>query len=102
MPRGRAPQRRTLRGDWRRLRGRAEELIRRGESIVEEQVDESPLLAVTVAAGIGFALGGGLPRGTWSLVLGAGGRMAASRMAQEFLSGLDPHSATTGAVEDLE
>jgi len=57
---------------------------------VEEAVSDQPVLALAAAAGVGFVLGGGLPPGVLTLLLGAGARMAGAWLQQELLDRTHP------------
>ena len=59
--------------------------IARLEETLREVVAEQPVLTMGAAAGIGFLLGGGLPRGALTLLLGIGTRMAGAWLEREFL-----------------
>jgi hypothetical protein len=72
-------------GPAERLRADLQELLRdlrdgRAElgDLLAEQLGERPYVALSAAAALGFALGGGLPRGTLGLMVGLGSRAAAS------------------------
>ena len=67
-------QARSLGGDLARL-----------EESLREAVGAAPVLTLGAAAGIGFLLGGGLPRGALTVLLGVGARMAGAWLEQEFL-----------------
>jgi hypothetical protein len=59
--------------------------LARLEETLREVVADAPVLTLGAAAGIGFLLGGGLPRGALTLLLGFGARMAGAWVEQEFL-----------------
>jgi hypothetical protein len=59
------------------------------EEGLRELVREQPVLTVGAAAGLGFLLGGGPPRGVVTLLLGIGARMAGAWLEQEFLERAD-------------
>jgi hypothetical protein len=63
------PPPRSLRDDAARARGR-----------VLASIDAHPFPSVLAAVCVGFALGGGVPRGTAALLLGVGARAAGSRL----------------------
>lgn len=75
---------RSLGGDLARL-----------EETLRGIVDEQPILTMGAAAGIGFLLGGGLPRGTLTLLLGIGTRMAGAWLEREFLERADAQENET-------
>ncbi|HEU4430239.1 MAG TPA: hypothetical protein VFT98_15875 [Myxococcota bacterium] len=52
---------------------------------LRDRVDANPLAAVVVAAGLGFALGGGVSRGMLTLLLGAAARAAGARLSEAIL-----------------
>jgi hypothetical protein len=76
-----APNRRTAQDAARSLRGDATRLGRR----LAEEIDAQPLHAVVAALVVGFALGGGIPRGAITLLLGVGARAAGSRLGESIL-----------------
>jgi hypothetical protein len=76
---------RTLQSDLARLQESLGSVAREADRRLRDLVAERPLLAVGAAAGIGFILGRGLPRGTGTLLLGAGTRLAGTWLQQEFL-----------------
>jgi len=59
------------------------------DRMLREAVSEQPVLAIGAAAGIGFLLGGGLPRSALTLLLGVGTRMAGEWFQREFLQSAD-------------
>lgn len=77
-------QTRSMSGDLARL-----------EETLREVVDEQPVLTVGAAAGIGFLLGGGLPQGGLTLLLGFGARMAGAWLEREFLERADAQENET-------
>jgi hypothetical protein len=76
---------RTLQQDLARLQETFQTVTREADRRLRDVVATRPLLALGAAAGIGFLLGRGLPRGTGTLLLGAGTRQAGSWLQQEFL-----------------
>ena len=56
---------------------------------LRDTVEDQPVLAVGAAAGVGFLLGGGLPRGALTLLLGVGTRVAGAWLQREFLERAD-------------
>jgi hypothetical protein len=59
------------------------------EETLRDAVGEQPALTLGAAAGVGFLLGGGLPRGAITLLLGIGTRMAGAWLEREFLERAD-------------
>jgi hypothetical protein len=57
-----------------------------GDRLLRESVEAQPVLTAGAALGIGFLVGGGLPRGAVTLLLGVGGRLAASWLSEELLA----------------
>ena len=49
---------------------------------LRKQVDAKPMQVVVGALCVGFALGGGIPRGVLTLLLGVGARAAGSRLGE--------------------
>jgi hypothetical protein len=76
-------RRRSLQGDLSRLEETFEAAATEAERMVRDAVSAQPFLAVGAAAGLGFLLGGGLPRGTAALLLGAGTRLAGAWLERE-------------------
>lgn len=76
---------RTLQADLLRLQESFEQTAGEADRKLRSAVDAQPLLAVGAAAGLGFLLGGGLPRGAVTVLLGIGARMAGAWLQQEFL-----------------
>ena len=76
---------RNLHADMRRLQSNVEGAAGEAERMVRSTVAAQPLLAVGAAAGVGFLIGGGLPRGALTMLLGVGARMAGAWLQQEFL-----------------
>ena len=79
----------TLRADFLRLQESVESAAGEADRKLCDAVAAQPLLAVGAAAGLGFLLGGGLPRGALTLLLGVGARMASAWLQQEFLEPAD-------------
>ena len=80
---------RNLQADLRRLQANVEGAAGEAERVVLATVAAQPLLAVGAAAGVGFLIGGGLPRGAITMLLGVGARMAGAWLQQEFLEHRD-------------
>jgi hypothetical protein len=74
---------RTLRSDLDRLHSRVTSAKNGALRLLEEAVAAEPLFATAVAVGLGFVLGGGLPRGTIALLFGSGTRAAAVWLGEE-------------------
>ncbi len=83
------PASRTLHDDLQRLQQRAASATRGAEQTLEGAVRFDPYLAVAVALGVGFVLGGGLTRSVATLALGVGSRWAASWIGEELLARSD-------------
>ncbi len=49
---------------------------------LRDQIDAKPMQVVVAALCVGFALGGGIPRGVLTLLLGVGARAAGSRLGE--------------------
>jgi hypothetical protein len=69
--------------DLARLLAAASRLERK----LREAVEAEPALALGAAAGIGFLVGGGLPRGAAALLLGASARLASAWLERTLLAG---------------
>jgi len=89
MSTGARDETRTLHADLAHLQEAVEDAAGDVDRKLRDAVSAQPLLAVGVAAGIGFLLGGGLSRGAASLLLGAGARLAGAWLQQEFLERAD-------------
>lgn len=76
---------RTAQADLLRLQASVENAASQADRILRDTVSAAPLLAVGAAAGLGFLVGGGLPRGALTVILGVGARMAGAWLQQEFL-----------------
>jgi hypothetical protein len=74
---------RTLRSDLDRLRSRVASAKDGALRVLEEAVAAEPFVATAAAAGLGFVLGGGLPRGKIALLIGTGTRAAAAWLGEE-------------------
>jgi len=83
---------RTLYSDLGHLARRAGEATRDAERLCVATVRSRPVAGVAAATGIGFVLGGGVrrfQRGWITLLLGAGVRLAASRVGDRILEYAD-------------
>ena len=80
---------RTLEADLRRLQASATDATEQVDRLLHQTVSSAPLLAVGAAAGLGFILGGGLPRGAVGVLFGIGARMASAWVEQQFLEQTD-------------
>ena len=58
------------------------------DRLLHASIDARPLTTLGVAAGVGFVLGVGLPRGALTMLLGVGVRFAGSWLRQEIAQGL--------------
>jgi hypothetical protein len=94
---------RTLESDLQKLRVVAHE----AEALLRETIARAPYLTTAAAGGIGFLLGGGLPRGAVTLLLGAGARagarLATAWLSQEILERSADNSASneTGSAQSM-
>lgn len=79
----------------RTLADDASRVVRR----LRAEVDGNPFVAVVASACLGFALGGGIPRGVITVLLGVGVRAAGSRLGEAMIERA-PTFRT--AQEDLE
>jgi hypothetical protein len=80
---------RTLREDLGRLQEGLDGVAREADRRLRDAVSAQPLLVLGAAAGLGFVLGRTLPRGSATLLLGAGARLASAWLEQEFLGRAD-------------
>jgi ElaB/YqjD/DUF883 family membrane-anchored ribosome-binding protein len=74
---------RTLRSDVDRLRSRVASATDGALRLLDEAVAAEPFVATAAAAGLGFLLGGGLPRGSIALLFETGTRVAAAWLGEE-------------------
>lgn len=79
----------SLGADLMRLQERLEHTAGEADRALRDAVSAQPLLAVGAAAGLGFLLGGGLPRGALTVLLAVGTRLAGAWLQQEFLESPD-------------
>ena len=87
---------RSLRGDLRRISEGAGDLSARADSALREVVRTDAGLAIGAAAGLGFLIGGGIPRGAVTVLLGFGARMGSAWLQDLFLETLqDKEQANT-------
>jgi len=80
---------RSLLGDLSQVEESLEAAAREFHRKLRDTVEDQPVLAVGAAAGVGFLLGGGLPRGALTLLLGVGTRLAGAWLQREFLERAD-------------
>lgn len=85
MRRAASPRGRSLRGDLRWISDGAGELSARADTALREIVRTDPGLAIGAAAGLGFLVGGGIPRGAVTVLLGVGMRMGGEWLQELFL-----------------
>ena len=52
---------------------------------LRDEIETKPMFAVVAAACVGFALGGGIPRGALTVLLGMGVRAAGSRLSEAII-----------------
>src|SRR5689334_10934677 len=67
---------RRLSSELQELSGTMQELAEGCSAVAREQLKRQPYVVLAVAAGIGYVLGGGLPRGVVRRLLLLGGRVA--------------------------
>lgn len=79
-----------LQGEFRRAREDTEAVVEDLRklsaelgSLLRERLESHPYLTLGVSAGIGYVLGGGLPKGSPALAIGLTTRMAASWLLRE-------------------
>ncbi len=75
MKRGAERRTHSLRSDLRRISRGAGDLSARADTALREIARTDPGLVLGAAAGLGFLMGGGLPRGAITVLLGIGTRM---------------------------
>lgn len=89
------PRGRSLRSDLRWISGGAGDLSARADTALREIVRTDPGLAIGVAAGLGFLMGGGVPRGAVTVLLGVGARMGGAWLQDLFLETLQDKEQET-------
>jgi hypothetical protein len=68
-------------------------------SLLRERLESHPYLTLGASAGIGYVLGGGLPKGSPALAIGLTTRMAASWLLRELGGSAVGHAHATGEEE---
>ncbi len=74
--------------EWAEIREEAARLAEDTGGFLRRRVQDYPIGAALVAAGLGFAAGGGLPRSATTILLGVGARFAASFLSEEINAAL--------------
>lgn len=75
-----------LKDAWEDVSASLGDLYRAADSFASEQTSARPHVALGVAAGIGFILGGGLASRLGGTLLSVGTRLVATRVMEEWLS----------------
>jgi ElaB/YqjD/DUF883 family membrane-anchored ribosome-binding protein len=75
-----------LRDAWDEVSSSVGELYRAADTFASEQTRARPHVALGVAAGIGFVLGGGLASRLGGTLLSVGARLVATRVLEELTS----------------
>ena len=75
-----------LKDAWEDVSASLGDLYRAADSFASEQTRERPHVALGVAAGVGFILGGGLASRLGGTLLSVGTRLVATRFLEEWLS----------------
>ena len=88
---------RTVRSDLEGLRLHAASAKSCAERLLVEAVRAQPFAATAAAAGVGFLLGGGIPRGAMVLLVGTVTRVAAAWLSEEILTQRGAGSADSAA-----
>jgi len=86
---------RQIRDDAATLAGTVQDATDGVQHFLTEQVKQRPYSALGIAAGIGYAMGGGLSSRLTTVVLAAATRMAMALAAREVGARLLPSSSTT-------
>jgi hypothetical protein len=86
---------RTLSSDLLRFQETFEHSAGEADRLLRGAVSAQPLLTVGAAAGLGMLLGGGLPRGAITVMLGVGARMAGAWLQRELLQTSDEQENET-------
>jgi ElaB/YqjD/DUF883 family membrane-anchored ribosome-binding protein len=75
-----------LKDAWEDVSASLGDLYRAADSFASEQTRTRPHVALGVAAGVGFVLGGGLASRIGGTLLSVGTRLVATRFLEEWLS----------------
>jgi len=75
-----------LKDAWDDVSASLGDLYRAADSFASEQTRERPHVALGVAAGVGFVLGGGLASRLGGTLLSVGTRFVATRLFEDWLS----------------
>jgi len=75
-----------LKDAWEDVSASLGDLYRAADSFASEQTRTRPHVALGVAAGVGFVLGGGLASRLGGTLLSVGTRLVATRFLEEWLS----------------
>jgi len=75
-----------LKDAWEDVSASLGDLYRAADSFASEQARERPHVALGVAAGVGFILGGGLASRLGGTLLSVGTRLVATRLLEEWVS----------------
>jgi len=70
------------------------------ERVVRDQLTQRPYATLGAAAGLGYVLGGGLPKTLSRLLFGMGGRLALVLAAQRLRGGLAASGAPINETEE--
>ena len=77
---------------WAEIRQEAAQLGQDAGAFVRARVRDYPVSAAAIAAGLGFAVGGGVPRSALTVLLGIGARFAASFVSEEIAAAMKSES----------
>jgi len=85
-------QGRRVERDLEDLRDAIRQTVTTGQNLVRSRLRDQPYATLLAAAGVGYVLGGGLPRIPVRLLLGLGGRLAYGALMTQLLHALADNS----------
>jgi hypothetical protein len=77
-----------VREDISALAGTVRNVAQGWETLLRDSLERRPYATLAVAAGLGYVLGGGLPRGLLRAAIGIGGRLAVEQAVGRWAAGL--------------
>jgi hypothetical protein len=87
-------QARRLQSELSEMGGTLNELVSDARTVAREQLRQQPYVVLAIAAGVGYVLGGGLPRGVVGRLLMLGGRVALQGAVANFAASASRGGAT--------
>src|SRR5262245_47757827 len=80
-------QSQRVRQDVVALAGTVRQVTHGWEALLRQRLQRQPYTTLTLAAGVGYVLGGGLPTGLMRILFGVGGRLAFDQALARFATG---------------